>query len=211
MASKYYSYVIPRDYGFAPNPFGRECTLATCKPQVRKSAKVGDWVFGTSSIAKGAKAKIVFAMKVDKVTRFDDYYHAPEFQYKKPTMNGSLKKMYGDNIYHKEANEHGKVVWMQDDSHHSLPDGSPNPLNVKKDAGTTDKVLISSDFYYFGSEGVPIPESLVETVCKKGPGHRYVKQAQAEKLIDYIEDNFEQGINGDPTMFKNEFQRYNGK
>ena len=36
-----YSYVITRDYGFAPNPFGGICTLATCKPGIRNHAKVG--------------------------------------------------------------------------------------------------------------------------------------------------------------------------
>ena len=34
--AKGYSYIITRDYGFAPNPFGGVCTLATCKPKIRK-------------------------------------------------------------------------------------------------------------------------------------------------------------------------------
>ena len=41
-----YSYVITRDYGFAPNPFWNICTLATCKPQIREHALKGDWVAG---------------------------------------------------------------------------------------------------------------------------------------------------------------------
>ena len=45
---EYYSYVIKRDFGFAPNPFGEFCTLATCKPVIRKVANVNDWVFGIS-------------------------------------------------------------------------------------------------------------------------------------------------------------------
>jgi hypothetical protein len=47
-----FSYVVARDYGFAPNPFHRHCTLATCKPGIRARAAVGDWVIGT-----GAKTK----------------------------------------------------------------------------------------------------------------------------------------------------------
>src|SRR5712671_5339411 len=31
-----YSYVVARDFGFAPNPFFGVCTLATCKPDIRK-------------------------------------------------------------------------------------------------------------------------------------------------------------------------------
>ena len=41
---KFYSYVIPRDYGFAPNPYFGYCTLADCKPGIRKMAQTGDWV-----------------------------------------------------------------------------------------------------------------------------------------------------------------------
>lgn len=41
-----YSYVITRDYGFAPNPFWGICSLATCKPQIRQRALKGDWIAG---------------------------------------------------------------------------------------------------------------------------------------------------------------------
>lgn len=44
--SHLYVYAITRDFGFAPNPFHGSCTLATCKPGIRKSAKVGDWILG---------------------------------------------------------------------------------------------------------------------------------------------------------------------
>jgi hypothetical protein len=211
MAIKYFSYVIPRDYGFAPNPFGRECTLATCKPKIRKTAKIGDWIFGTSSIANGLNSKIIYIMEVEKILQFDTYYQADEFQYKKPIMNGSLKQMYGDNIYHRTLTEHGKRIWLQDNSHHSLPDGNPNLLNIERDTKITDKVLISQNFYYFGSNGVAIPEELVGMVCKKGPGHKYINEKYAKQLIDIIKSQYEVGINGDPLMFKNEFHRYNGK
>lgn len=41
-SSNLYAYAITRDLGFAPNPFHGFCTLATCKPGIRKTAKVGD-------------------------------------------------------------------------------------------------------------------------------------------------------------------------
>ena len=50
-----YSYIITRDYGFAPNPFYGICTLATCKPRVRNNAQIGDWVLGFGSGRKGSK------------------------------------------------------------------------------------------------------------------------------------------------------------
>ena len=39
-----YSYVIKHDSGFAANPFCGYCTLADCKPAIRRTAKVGDWI-----------------------------------------------------------------------------------------------------------------------------------------------------------------------
>ena len=48
---KIYSYKIDHDFGLAPNPFGQYCTVAVCKPDIRKSKnlKIGDWIIGTGS------------------------------------------------------------------------------------------------------------------------------------------------------------------
>ena len=54
MSNYLYLYVVDRDFGFAPNPFHGVCTLATCKPKIRKFAKVGDWI-----IARHGKGIIV--------------------------------------------------------------------------------------------------------------------------------------------------------
>ena len=47
---KIYSYIVKRDYGFAPNPFYGYCTLATCKPVIRKHAEIGDIIVGIGKI-----------------------------------------------------------------------------------------------------------------------------------------------------------------
>jgi len=43
---KLFSYVIREDTGLAPNPFYGVCTLNCCKPDIRRTAEVGDWVAG---------------------------------------------------------------------------------------------------------------------------------------------------------------------
>jgi len=35
---KVYSYIVAYDSGFAPNPFHGICTLACCKPTIRRTA-----------------------------------------------------------------------------------------------------------------------------------------------------------------------------
>ena len=119
---KLYSYVVARDFGFAPNPFFGFCTLATCKPRIRSSASVGDWVVGTG--AKGGydyQGRLIYAMQVSETLGFDDYWSDPRFNLKRPNLKGSLKAMYGDNIYRRDGSQ-----WVQADSHHSLPDGRLN-------------------------------------------------------------------------------------
>jgi hypothetical protein len=54
-----HSYVVARDYGFAPNPFFGVCTLATCKPLIRRIAHIGDWIVGTGSKKRKREKRIV--------------------------------------------------------------------------------------------------------------------------------------------------------
>jgi hypothetical protein len=147
-----YSYVVARDFGFAPNPFHGFCTLATCKPDIRRTAAVGDLVIGTGSAARKRSGYLVYIMKVTEVSTFDEYWSDPRFVEKRPNMHGSKKQAFGDNIYHRPAS--GRLI--QEDSHHSFADGSPNLANVANDTKSVN-VLISSNFTYFGGEGPKIP------------------------------------------------------
>ena len=149
-----FSYVVARDYGFAPNPFGEFCTLATCKPDVRRFAQVSDWVVGTGSAKWKRKGYLVYAMKVAETMTFDEYWSDPRFDYKKPNLRASKKHAFGDNIYHRVRN-----TWRQENSHHSLADGSPNPRNIRNDT-QVNRVLVATEFAYWGGSGPEIPEKL---------------------------------------------------
>ena len=86
-----FSYIITRDFGFAPNPFHGILTLATCKPKIRKAAQVGDYLMGNSNKASGNK--LIYMAKVDEILTFDEYWSDVRFQCKKPVMNGSFKTL----------------------------------------------------------------------------------------------------------------------
>ena len=147
-----YSYVVARDYGFAPNPFYGICSLATCKPVLRRKASIGDWVVGTGSASNGLAGHLVYAMRISEIMSFEDYFVDPRFKEKKPNLAGSLKQAFGDNIY--SRNLAGK--WQQLDSHHSLQDGSVNPRNTGNDTNP-NRLLLSSHFAYFGVTAPEIP------------------------------------------------------
>jgi len=198
---KLYSYIVARDYGFAPNPFFGFCTLATCKPNIRKMAVIGDWIVGTGSKVYQRDGHLVYAMKVSEILTYDKYWRDPRFCQKKPNLRGSLKRGYGDNIYHRDPNTH---QWIQENSHHSYPNGRPNPNNIKHDTQTPN-VLISAEFSYWGGSGPKIPVRFRNyngfDVC----GHRGHKCKFPQVLIDsfvaWIQSLDEKGCVGDPAEF----------
>lgn len=150
-----FSYKIVRDYGFAPNPFHGVCTLATCKPKVRKAAQPGDIVIGCGSAENGLAGKIICVMRISGKCTFQEYWDNPRFEIKRPFFKGSKSRAYGDNIYHHDINGH----WIQEKSHHSFEDGSVNGKNLLTDTGA-DSVLWGEDFVYFGLSAIPIPDHL---------------------------------------------------
>jgi len=170
LATRLHSYVVRYDSGFAPNPFYGYCTLATCKPSIRKSARIGDWIVGCGSNAKGVRrgGHLVYAMRVTEAASFQQYWNDPRFQGKKPERRGSRKQSCGDNIYHMAGGG-----WGQLDSFHTNADGSPNGRHINRDTGV-DRVLISDDFCYFGGTGPAIPPPFRNyggrDICKKGIG-----------------------------------------
>jgi putative DNA base modification enzyme with NMAD domain len=165
-----FSYVVARDYGFAPNPFFGTCTLATCKPNIRKAAQVGDWVIGTGSASRKRSGTLVFAMQVSTAMTFNEYWDDERFRRKKPNLSGSKKQAFGDNIYFRESSG----LWNQIDSHHSYPGGQPNIHNIRNDT-QIDRVLASTNFCYWGGAGPKIPQSMRSfegfDVCA-GRGHK---------------------------------------
>jgi len=77
-------YVVDRDFGFAPNPFHGVCTLATCKPPIRKGAGVGDWVIGMGGSRLDATGRCIYALEVTKSVTFNEYWTRREFRDKRP-------------------------------------------------------------------------------------------------------------------------------
>lgn len=184
---KIHSYVVARDYGFAPNPFNGFCTLATCKPIIRKSANIGDIVIGTR--ASPREYEIVFFMKISEILTFEQYWNDPRFENKKPNLYSGKKQAFGDNIYHKDLNEN----WIQEDSHHTDYDGSQIKANIEKDTSGIN-VLISTDFCYWGENSIHIPPNLY-SIKKIGPGHK-------SDFSQSLKDSAVAWLNNQPTGFR---------
>jgi hypothetical protein len=165
-----FSYIVSRDYGFAPNPFHGYCSLATCKPAIKRVSCVGDFVVGTGSTPHGLAGHLVYAMRISEKLSFAEFWAEPRFRRKRPNLRGNTRDAYGDNIY--EPAPDGSFI--QHNSHHSLACGGTNLFNRNKDTGT-NAILISNDFVYFGGSGPPIPTELRNyrgyDLCASTQGH----------------------------------------
>ena len=195
------SYIISRDYGFAPNPFHGFCTLATCKPRIRKRAAIGDWVIGTGGVDLKLSGRLIYAMRVTETKPFQQYWDDPRFCIKKPRFDSGRSLAYGDNIYHKDVDTGD---WIQVNSHHTYPDGRIGINNLNTDT-EVDRVLISDDFVFFGEKAPQIPAHLrddrdMDIVAGRGDKVNFSQQRISE-TINWINGLGEKGMVGKPTWF----------
>ena len=162
--SALFSYCIPIDGGGAPNPFWGLCTLAICKPRIRRSAKEGDWVVGTGSVNSpvgDVSGKVVYAMRVTQKMTMEDYdrFTQSELPRKIPLVHSAdPRRRCGDSIY---------------DFSTLAPSLRPG-WHCEKDRSADLSggwVLLSNHFFYFGDKPVALPEALLGIV-KQGRGHR---------------------------------------
>ena len=200
MGRSLFSYVVRYDSGFAPNPFFGHCTLATCKPGIRKHASVGDWVVGTGSGGAGVRRAgcLVYAMRVTETLSTAEYWDDPRFQRKKPEMRYNWVAASGDNIYEPM----GPAKWRQLNSYHSKPDGTPNDQHEHRDTGV-EWVLVSEDYVYYGGEGPKLPKRFLSggcmDLCHAGQNYRRVRDEKVmAEFVEWLRAQGHRGYEGKP-------------
>lgn len=200
-----YSYVIKRDYGFAPNPFWNVCSLATCKPQIREGALKGDWVAGFGGANTTIACKMVFLMQVDEICTFDEYWEDSRFLAKRPRFDGNYQQCYGDNIYHHIGDE-----CMQENSHHSYADGI-NGKNLIHDT-RVDRVLLSFHYWYFGENAIKLPKEFTGVIAT-GRGYKKLQDNICADIINWVGKYYEMGQQGLPYEWNQsgQFVRFEGE
>ena len=197
--TKIYSYVVRYDSGFAPNPFGEYCTLATCKPRTRKKPQVGDWIIGTGSVENIGNDRLIYAMKVEEMLTFGQYSKDKRFQSKIPNWkNNDPVKRVGDNIYYKNENN----VFIQRPSKHSNKDGTENK-KLKDHDLSGEYILFSKYFYYYGKNAIQIPKNF-QFIIKKGPSHKSnFSQSDINKFLAWLNTpDRMKGRQGDPFLMR---------
>jgi hypothetical protein len=174
-----FTYTIPVDDGAAPNPFNGMCSLSICKPGIRKVAQKDDWVAGLGS--KNAPSgdlsgHLVYAMRVEEVYSLQEYDRlAPaRWPHRIPDVDSkALQDRLGDCIYDFSS---GKPKQRR---------GVHGPGNVETYLSGKN-VLLSRDFYYFGSRAKRLPDYLLP-ICHQTQGHRSNSNAAyLRQFVDWV-------------------------
>jgi hypothetical protein len=181
--NNYYSYRLVWDTTFAPNPHKGILTLATCKPVIRRTARVGDWIagFAAYSVKNGIRPthdqeRLIYLAKISEIMPLAEYWEKhPE---KRPDLSVQNSCMaYGDNIYE--------------------PTGIDNELKLISNAYHTDgdvardlrgkNAIICDDFYYFAQDNRLAVPSDFDSIVYKGRGHtKKPIDKLFEDFIDYV-------------------------
>jgi hypothetical protein len=151
-----FMYVLKHDGGFAPNPFHGWCTLACCKPAIRRRARPGDWVLGITP--KGLGNRLAFAMQVEEALTFEDYWRDRRFRRKRPRWEPgrTLIEKCGDNCYEPKADgTFRQMRSMHWDRENDREDGRAKARDLRG-----KYVLVSRRFSYFGEQAPSFPAQL---------------------------------------------------
>jgi len=208
------SYVVSSDSNFAPHIRNGLLSLATCKPVIRSSSLVGDWVMGFGGSDHDSDRQLVHAFRAEQTISMREYFLEDQYASRRPTAESENPR--GDNIYvPREIVE--KIEWVGgtalpsdagadadgkyergyvgDELCYTHPDGEYFQLaggghdlgNYSTDVekqGDRECVLLSSDFYYFGDSGVEIPRELA-SVCVPGYGPHGGRRGHRTEPCEY--------------------------
>jgi hypothetical protein len=183
--ARLFSYGLPLDDGAAPNPYWGVCTLAICKPQIRSTAEIGDWIAGTGARsartsngpARDMSGRVIYAMRVTGKMTMRDYDRLTQEQLtgKIPDWSATDHQLrLGDSIYTWQGN-----AIMQRTGVHG-PNDKERDLSGKF-------VLLSEHFYYFGAKAVKLPDHLAAIGDTKSAHRMTLNAPLVEPFVAWID------------------------
>ncbi len=194
-----FSYKMEHDTGFAPNPYGKTLTLATCKSYMRRTKReVGYWIAGfTSKALRGhevGQEQLIYLMHVVEKLPLCKYYGDARFQDKIPKNDMDDP---GDNIYEPLRDGAERV-----EDFDQIKNPNHKPEHKADDIGGK-YVLIAGEFYYFGKNALDLPEDCRPKVPTSGTLYGWQTEAShAQCFIDFVRDKCKNksGVHSEPHI-----------
>jgi len=187
-----YFYKLVADSGGAPCVWRGMLSLAICKPMIRKTAAVGDLVFGFAANSLSPDNRLIYVARVTNKLSGGAYYMSDRYSRREDCIyefkKGTLKRRKGAK-HHQSA----------EDLVHDL--GRP-PSYPRAN------VLLSVDFRYFGGAGTAQYKSKFPRVKRAvellGRGHRVQRPStelreQLLAMADWIWGSSTEKVIGSPT------------
>lgn len=164
--ARLFTYKVAHDGGSAPNPYHSICTLAICKPAIRRVAKSGDVIVGLACAPDDRR--LVYCMVVDHVLPWADYIRACKGTGEMPDGIDalSLKKKIP-----RSASDPGDCIWPDADRFNEAMEsfsGHGGQEDWDRDVGNGRNVVLSKRFWYFGK------------------GDQHAIRLDSEELLDII-------------------------
>lgn len=189
-----YSYILRHDSGFAPNPFGGICTLACCKPAIRRTACPDDLVLGLTP--KHLGYRLAYVMYVNEVMPFESYWNDFRFKGKRPDRSSaSRSNRMGDNCYEPI----GPGEFRQHPCAHSKKDGSED-LEKKNWDLSGGQVLVGGRYWYFGKDALDLPSEFEFLTVERG--HRSQFSGDQIRAVAGLLDQIPVGVHGAPREWR---------
>jgi hypothetical protein len=181
MEPRVFRYVVANDGGVAPQPFDGYCTLAVCKPQIRKAAQVGDWVIGFRGRMAG---HVTYVMQVEEVIPIAKYWSDRRFANRRPGRTRTP-----DNFYRLQP----------DGQFEQVPNEVHGPSELRKDTGGRN-VLVSKRFWYFGNASPRIAPELSHLI-QRHRGHAVQINRRGDDLerLQLWLSRWPTGVHGSPV------------
>jgi hypothetical protein len=168
-------YILQHDSGMAPCVDDGWVSLATCKPRIRGSAKVGDWVIGFRPRPED-RGLVVWAGCVSQIMEVGDY----ELR----------NRGRSDAVY--RARRDGGFTRLRPNYHREED-------QIRKDLSAPVLVFDRKHTWYFGNEPRMLPDSLLH-LAAAGIGHRVngVKEGDEAALLLWLRGASPPGVHGTP-------------
>lgn len=172
-AVRLWSYVLAKDVGIAPCVDEGILTLCTCKPKIRKGARVGDWVLARMPVRFG-RTRVAWVGRVAEVIEMGEY--------------AARYPLRPDALYYRAAD--AKLTHRGGLYHASKKDRDDDRSGLN--------CLRCEPFWYFGGSGHQIPD-LLEFLCNVQRGHRKfsLDQSGFDELRKWLAA-WPPGVHGEP-------------
>lgn len=173
--TRLFRYILASDFGTAPCIDDGLTTLAVCKPAVRRSVRLGDWVAGflPKPHHRGLIAYAGRVLEILDVGEYEKFHRGRSDAVYRMLENGSFERL--------------------------RPEFHPEPDAMCKDLSGPVLIFDKSATWYFGDSPQVLPEELYH-LAAAGRGHR-VKGASEQDIAAFegwLRSNWPTGIHGRP-------------